>query len=826
MNTQKQAIIAAYQTHRNPYQFFKQHTQILDQFLIQQWQTQFSGCDWCLLAMGGYGRGELYPHSDIDLALITPNELSETQQKQIAQFVQTLWDNQLTPALQSGSLKQFIQAANEDLSVNTALLEARFLAGDATFAEHALNTFRLQRDTVSFIDSKIQEMQTRHAKQPALTLEPNIKNGIGSLRDIHTIIWLARVQNLTPQIALRKRIITPTEAKLMRQSHQHLAQLRIDLHLAAGREEDRLIFDHQATLAQHSSTEQLMHRFYRTVKTIMQLNSILIPMLKERVYSTYPRIVHNINEHYFQIGNKIAAHDLRLFQTQPEHIFQIINICQSRSDINGIAPKTLRAWWAASQNIDQSFYQNPHNRAQFISFFHAGHGLTHTLRFLNLYGILARYLPNWHKIVGLLQHDLFHIYPVDDHILMVLSNLRRLAMEQHSHEQPALSTLMHSFPKPHVLYLAALFHDIAKGRNGDHAKLGIADAQQFAQDHSLPENETQLLTWLVSEHLLMSQTAQKEDINDPEVIERFSRKVQTQEQLTALYLLTVADMRGTNPKIWNSWKAQLLETLFQAASAQLSGCQPQNDITARYRQAQETLTQQGYAPKAIRRLSNALGAAYFSRHNPSTIAQQLPQIAADPERPIASIVPTEDSSQNWRITVYMPNRDRLFTRLCRLFSRHRLNIVAARAFVTAHDFILDNFIVTQPENSDPAECQRIQAQLQHELNEFVNGNIPQFAPTPAKPSRRARLLPIAPRVHIHQDDEQLTRYTIDIVAANRPYLLADLTEVFAKHHISLHYAKIATLDERAEDSFLVQSSELSQTTKELAVKQDLLAAIG
>lgn len=288
---------------------------------------------------GRLRRGELYPHSDIDLALITPNELSETQQEQIAQFVQTLWDNQLTPALQSGSLKQFIQAANEDLSVNTALLEARFLAGDATFAEHALNTFRLQRDTVSFIDSKIQEMQTRHAKQPALTLEPNIKNGIGSLRDIHTIIWLAHVQNLTPQIALRKRIITPTEAKLMRQSHQHLAQLRIDLHLAAGREEDRLIFDHQATLAQHSSTEQLMHRFYRTVKTIMQLNSILIPMLKERVYSTYPRIVHNINEHYFQIGNKIAAHDLRLFQTQPEHIFQIINICQSRSDINGIAPK-------------------------------------------------------------------------------------------------------------------------------------------------------------------------------------------------------------------------------------------------------------------------------------------------------------------------------------------------------------------------------------------------------------------------------------------------------------------------------------------------------
>ncbi|MCG7657666.1 [protein-PII] uridylyltransferase [Wielerella bovis] len=834
----KQHAIAQYRRNRRPFQFFRAYTHALDTLLQHMWHEHFGDTSpLCLLALGGYGRSEMYPHSDIDLAIVSPTDLSANEQQNIEQFVHILWDTQLAPAVKSGSLKDLATAAREDLSADTALLEARFIAGNTDFAQHALHIFRLQRDTVTFMESKLLEMQQRHAKQPSLTLEPNIKNCIGGLRDLHTIGWLVRAQNLYPDLnaLIHNQVITPTEAHLLRRSHRQLAQLRIELHLAAHREEDRLIFDLQGNIAEtngwcqpnkQAGIERLMHNFYRAAKTVMQLNGILIPMLQGRVYSPLSRIRHEIDADYFQDGNQIAAYDLQLFARQPENLFRIIELWQNHSNINGIAPKTLRAWWAASRQMDATFYQNPINRARFLGFFQAASGLTHVLRFLNLYGVLARYLPEWHKIVGLLQHDLFHIYPVDDHILMVLNNVRRLALEEYSHELPAASTLMHGFAKPHMLYLAALFHDIAKGRNGDHAELGVADALRFAHDHQLSADDADLLAWLVREHLLMSQTAQKEDINDPEVVQRFCERVGNQEKLTALYLLTIADMRGTNPKIWNSWKAQLLESLFQAASAQLSGSlKNENDIAARYRHAQECLTSLGYEARDIRRLFNALGEAYFSRHSTPTIVRQLPQIAAHPEQATA-LVQTMEDSHNLRALVYMPNRDRLFTRLCRLFSQHQLNIAAARAFVTAHDFILDNFIITLPEHSNEDDRKRIQTVLQTALQRFVQGDIPKFPASKAQASRRARLLPIAPIIRIQPDDEHKARYTIEVIAANRPYLLADLTEVFARHNIRLHYAKIATLDERAEDSFLVECADLNHATKQLTVQKELLAAIG
>lgn len=838
LTAQKRAAINAYQYHRQPLHFFRRYSKALDEVLTTLFEELFSGSHGCLLALGGYGRGEMYPHSDIDLALVFPHELSASEQEKVEQWVQILWDANLSPALKSGSLKQLASAARHDLTTDTAFLEARFLCGNATFAQTVIQTFNCQRDTVSFMESKLLEMQQRHAKQPSLTLEPNVKNCAGGLRDMHTILWLMRAQNLQLNFhsLISNRIITRTEAGLLRRCHRHLARIRMDLHITAQREEDRLIFDLQAKLAraQHKNStraedgiERLMHGFYRTAKTVLQLNGILIPMLRGRVYSPYPRVIHDIDANYFQVGNKIAVKDIQLFERQPEHIFTIIESLQNRRDLNGIAPKTLRAWWAALRHINAAFYQNPVNRARFLGFFQTGTGLTHIMRFLNIYGVLSRYLPQWHKIVGLLQHDLFHIYPVDDHILTVLRNLRRLAMEEHSHELPTESTLMLNFDRKYVLYLAAMFHDIAKGRNGEHAQLGVQDALHFAHDHNLPEHDTQLLTFLVRHHLLLSQTAQKEDIHDPEVIARFCQYVNTPEKLTALYLLTVADIRGTNPKIWNSWKAQLLQTLFQAALAHLlsGSLKSENDLSARYRQATDFLTTQGYTPQAIRQLFNALGQAYFARHNSQLIMQQLPHIAAAPNEPHINVCAT-NHHDNLSILVYMPNAERLFTRLCRLFGQHHLNIVAARAFVTAHDFILDNFIVSLPENSDEADIQRIQAGLIRDLRPFIYKHIMPRHNKSYKPSRRARLLPIAPRVHIQHDDDEKGRYTLEIVAVNRPNLLADVTEVLARHNIRLHYAKIATLGERVEDSFLVFCPELDNASTEFTVKQDLLAAIG
>ncbi|MDK4623966.1 [protein-PII] uridylyltransferase [Kingella kingae] len=831
---QKWLAIEQYLLNRQPRLFFRTHTQAMDTFVQQIWQAQNVSSSCCLLAIGGYGRGELYPHSDVDLAIVSPEPLPDAEQEKVAQFVQQMWDAQLTPAVKTGSLHQLSAAAEQDLTANTAFLEARFLCGDAAFAQQVIAHWNAQRNVVAFIDSKLLEMQHRHDKYQGLPLEPNIKNGAGCLRDIHTMMWLARAQGLpTDFYALsRDKIITRIEAGLLRSSHRHLAQIRIELHLAAGREENRLIFDLQDTLAQNrdlcrpdkqAGIERLMRDCYRTAKTVMQLNGILIPMLRGRVSSSLPRMVHDLDAHYFQVGNKIAAKDLQLFQKQPAHLFTILQIWQSRRDLDGIAPKTLRAWWAAVRHIDDSFYANEQHRAQFLTFFKAGAGLTRIMRFLNLYGMLARYLPDWHKIVDLLQHDLFHIYPVDDHILMVLCNMRRLTMEQFSDELPFASNLMQRFTRPHLLYLAALFHDIAKGRNGDHAKLGVADALRFAADHHLPAEEGEMLAWLVQEHLLMSLTAQKQDIQDPEVVRQFAQKVQTFERLDALYLLTVADMRGTNPKIWNTWKAQLLQTLYHATRAELSGSlhyvlpDNQQDIAFHY------LRQQDYAPSDIRQLFARLGDAYFARH-PSNISQwQLPHLLKQPDTPTFAIRPHQ-AEGSLQLFVYLPDRDRLFTQLCQLFSQQNLDIVAARIFTTAHQYALNTFVVNLPEQAQESDAERIQSSLQLALSQFIAQTWLPNKTRQSQPSRRARWQPIAPHIILEAHETNPALYTLDIVAANRPYLLADLSEVMAQHGINIQYAKITTLADRAEDLFVVHAAQLSQASQRQQLQHDLQAA--
>ena len=824
LQQQNTLALQNYHNHRQPFRYFRDHTQAIDCALCHLWTNYFANSELALLAIGGLGRQELYPYSDLDLLIISPTDLSPEEHMHIAQFVQVLWDNKLSPAVQSGSLQQISHLMQHDLNLNTALLEARFLSGNLALAQKALNTFTQQRDTVSFMQSKCLEMQQRHTKQPALSLEPNIKNGAGGLRDIHTIIWLAKAQGSLESF-IKHPIITRTEAALLRSSHRYLAQIRIDLHLAAGREEDRLAFDWQTTLAQQhgGGIESLMHKVYRTVKTVLQLNGILIPMLNDRVVSAFPRVVHHLDNDYYQINNQIAVRDISLFRRQPEHLFIILQRWQDNVSITDIAPRTLRAWWAASRYINHAFYQNPDNRRRFIHFFQRGTGLTHLLRFLNLYGVLGRYLPAWDNIVGLLQHDLFHAYPVDDHILMVLRNMRRLTMEAHSHELPAAATLMQHFRQPEILYLAAFFHDIAKGRGGKHELEGVTDATQFAHDHFLSSHETELLSWLVEHHLLMSRVSQKEDINDPNIVQKFCQQVENTEKLTALYLLTICDIRGTNPKIWNAWKAQLLENLFQAAFAQLSGSlKPETDIASRKRRVHDYLHQNGFNNQSIRRLQTALGEAYFSRHSTPTSLWQLPKIAANPEQAIAYVDNVSDAL-SLTVLVYMPNRDRLFTRICRLFSQYGLDIVAARAFVTAHDFILDNFVVNLPEHCDHARRTQIAKNIQHDLQHFATGGQLQFTPNNTKPSRQARLTPIAPRIIIERSENG--QHTIEIIAANRPYLLADITEVFAHHHVRLYYAKIATFAERVEDSFIVFCPDLDKADKEWIIKRDLFSTL-
>ncbi|MDO4997216.1 MAG: [protein-PII] uridylyltransferase [Neisseria sp.] len=835
---QKQQAIEVYQEKRQATLFFEQYGKALDKMLAVLWSEFFLGSKLCLLATGGYGREEMYPQSDLDLAIVSRDTLSEAEQENIAAFIQTLWDMQLAPAVKSGSLVQLCESARHDLTADTAFLEARFVCGNHLLAEQMLQKLNQQRNPAAFIEGKILEMQQRHDKQQGsgAVLEPNVKTCPGGLRDIHTMLWLAKVQGIQPDInsLINKRILTRAEAGILLNSHKKLSRIRMDLHLATGREEDRLIFDLQSQIAPNLASadgkdnaqkrsERVMYGFYRATKAIKQLNGIIVPMLRGRVYSVLPRIIKEIDQDYYQVGSQIAVRDKDIFQKQPEHIFKIIELVQTRHDITNIAPKTLRAWWIATQKINHKFYQNPLNRQRFIQFFRHGRGLTHTMRFLNLYGVLGHYLPAWGKIVGLLQHDLFHIYPVDDHILMVLRNMRRLAMEQHLHELPFSSSLMHDFEKKEILYLAALFHDIAKGRGGDHAIEGIADAEQFARDHFFSDEERELLAWLVEDHLLMSMTAQKEDIQNPEVIARFCQRVQNSERLKALYLLTVSDIRGTNPKIWNSWKANLLESLFKAAERYFAGENQSAALVSDRRQhlAAEALSQAGFSPKQQRRVWQALGAAYFVRHEEDEIVWHCLHLAADVEAATVQIRPNA-AMRTLQVMVYLPNAPRIFARLCRLFSRNQLDIVAARVFVSEHDYVLDTFIVQMPEHCDESDFLRIQNKIQADLEDFIAGKTQKETQYAGKPSRRARHLPLAPVVDLVAESDMPHWYTLNIVAVNRPYLLADIADVFNQHQISLRYAKINTLDERVEDSFLLFSNHLENANQQLELKKALL----
>ncbi|HFA9059920.1 TPA: bifunctional uridylyltransferase/uridylyl-removing protein GlnD [Neisseria gonorrhoeae] len=683
--------------------FFREYTAAVETLLAALWAEHFQNSALCLMAVGGFGRGEPYPCSDVDLAVVSPVPLSDGIQEQIARFIQTLWDCKLMPSVKSGSVDELCESVRDDITGDTAFLEARFLFGNRQTADELAEKMNVQRNVAAFIEAKLVEMEHRHAKSQGsgAVLEPNIKSCPGGLRDIHTLLWIAKAQGLAANLPdlLKQRILTRAEAGMLSHGYRRLAHIRIRLHLNAKRAEDRLLFDLQPQVAEsmgyqdenrRRQSEELMRVFYRAVKTVKQLGGILTPMLRSRVSSTPMRVTLRIDDDYIQVNNQIAARHTDIFFRRPEHIFKIVEIMQQRNDITALEPQTLRAWWGATRKINRSFYQNSENRRRFAGFFRSGNGLTQTLRFLNLYGVLGRYLPAWEKIVGLLQHDLFHIYPVDDHILAVVRNVRRLALDMHSHELPYASALMQSFEKQDILYLAAFFHDIAKGRGGDHAVQGIADARQFAADHFLTEEES-----------------------DANLVHDFE-------------------------------------------------------------------------PPIVR----------------------------------SRILPQSDSFQ---VMVFMPNGPRLFARLCRIFSRHGFDILAARAFITEHDYILDTFIVQIPSQHAPEDYPDIQSALEAELNSFIHGHtVAETQSCNRRISRRSRYMPIAPSITITPEEDYPDRYSVEITAVNRPFLLADMAEVFFAHNVSLRYAKISTLDERVEDSFTVFSPDLKNPKIQSSLKQALL----
>ncbi|PKO46382.1 MAG: [protein-PII] uridylyltransferase [Betaproteobacteria bacterium HGW-Betaproteobacteria-22] len=822
----------------NPKRLFRQHCKLVDSILQDAWRTLGLNSDCTLIAVGGYGRAELYPHSDIDL-LILLAPASNTDQlhtsnlfnSKIETLIGLIWDMGLHVGHSVRTLEECIFEAQKDITVQTNMMESRFLAGEKLHYLDFLQAMQNTLNVAEFIEGKLKEQEARHAKynDTAYNLEPNIKESPGGLRDLHIIGWLVQSARLndntktstgTWRTLVNHHFITTQESRKIRHHEKQLQLLRIHLHFLSGRREDKLLFDFQSELAamlgfsntlHKRASEQLMQSYYRSVKFVRLMNEILLKLLQQTLLNTPDKIVA-INAHFESNNNFLEAKTANLLQQQPTAIFEAFLLLQQYPHLKGMGARLLRNLQRVKHLVNHDFRKDPRNKKYFIAILSQPYGVNHALRAMNRYGILGSYIPAFGKVIGQMQHDLFHVYTVDEHILNVLANLRRFSKPELKHEFPLCSQLFAAFDAPHLLYLSALFHDIAKGRGGDHSTLGTVDAFKFCKQHDIPEPDTLLVSWLVEAHLKMSATAQKSDLSDPDVIQAFAQTVQTKRRLDALYLLTVADIRGTSPLVWNAWKARLLENLYQATASALQdpSFHAKQIINNRIKEASDKLSRFGINERSYEQLWQAFGDSYFTRHESEEIAWQsrllMPHLHTLKPIVRARLGPHGEGIQ---IMIYLKDRDDLFARICNFFDRMGYSIVEAKIYTTNHGYALDSFVIL--DNSGKSVSYRLLLELiETELTSKLDKNHILESPLQGRISRQVRHMPIPTQVVITQHNDN---HKLDIVANDRPGLLASLAQQFLKHGIALHNAKINTLGNRAEDTFLISAKNNQQLTE-------------
>ncbi|HYF08420.1 MAG TPA: [protein-PII] uridylyltransferase, partial [Acetobacteraceae bacterium] len=535
LKTRREELKARYFARPDPARTLVAHAACVDQLLQRLWQQHMGTSEATLVAVGGYGRGALFPHSDVDVLVLLPE--GRRPDAAVERFVGALWDSGLEPGHSVRTIAECIEEAAKDVTVDTSLLESRAVAGNIELLAEMEARLRARRDVRAFFEAKLQEQKRRHERfqDAAYNLEPNIKESPGGLRDLQMVLWLARAAGLgTSWKSLAAQgLITPAEAAATALDERILQDLRIRLHYLANRREDRLVFDHQIEIARSlglkgkgamAPSDLLMRRYYLAAKSIWRFNTILLGNLVDRITPESERQVRLLDPDFQVVNRTLDLRDERLFERQPGMMLEAFRRLQDHRDIESLSPKTLRALSRSLNRIGRVFREDAGNRRRFMEIIRAER-LTWTLRRMSRYGVLGKYIPAFGRIVGQMQHDLFHVYTVDEHILMVIRNLRRLRIPRFNHEFPFPSQLMQEFDRPEVLYLAALFHDIAKGRGGDHSHLGAADAARFCRAHGMPKSDAELVAWLVEHHLVMSSTAQKQDLGDAEVISSFATLV-------------------------------------------------------------------------------------------------------------------------------------------------------------------------------------------------------------------------------------------------------------------------------------------------------------
>jgi [protein-PII] uridylyltransferase len=821
----------------------KHRAAYIDQLLSLLWQRQSWGDSaLALVAVGGYGRGELHPHSDIDLLILLGPDCKGVEEE-VSEFLTLLWDIGLNVGHSVRNLKECEDRAREDITVVTNLMESRVIQGSAGLMAEvraAISTDKMWA-SADFFKAKLTEQQHRHTKfaDTEYNLEPNVKSSPGGLRDIQIIRWIAErhfgVKNL--QELQDEEFLNADELEILSRGRDFMWQVRYALHMITGREDDRLLFDHQRELAamwgftdgDRLAVEQFMQTYYRWALSLGQLNEVLVQYFDQAILrADSVDEIGELNERFEIRNGYIEARNESLFASEPSSLLEVFLLCATHENVIGIGAKTIRLIRDHRHLIDEAFRARPKNHALFLDILRAPYKMTLTLRRMNRYGVLGMYIPEFGRIVGQMQHDLFHTYTVDAHTLQVIQNMRRFNITAYEENFPVSSRVARRLPKIELLYLAGLFHDVGKGRGGDHSELGAVDSRIFCQTHGLSQQDTNLVVWLVESHLTMSAVSQRKDISDPDVILQFAQHVGNQERLDYLFTLTVADINGTNPTLWNAWRGSLLRQLYTETKRALRrGLENPVDkqvwIDETRNAAIDILEYRGFTVAELDALWQERGEDYFLRERAEDIAWHTEAVAGhyEPDKPLVLIRNTIDSSvaNTTQIFIHARSRAQLFSSICALLEQLDLSVHDARIYNDNHGMSLDTFFVLDPSGQSIAEDGQRLRDIAEQLTIGLSAaeDYPNIVERRTPRQMKSFTIPTETRMSI---DEIKNVSVLEVATPDRPGLLARIGRIFVEFNVTLQAAKIQTLGERVEDVFFITDENQQAITD-----GDLCAAI-
>ncbi len=825
----------------------------VDQILLEVW----SRFDWgdeqriALVAVGGYGRGELHPHSDIDILLLLDSEQQESLRPQLEGFLTLLWDIGLEIGQSVRSVQECADEARGDLTIITNLMESRTIAGPDSLRQRmqAATAPDQMWDRETFFRAKKAEQATRHAKynDTEYNLEPNIKGSRGGLRDFQHIRWVTSrfhgTDNLTA--LLERGLLTRHEYELLLGGRDFLWKVRYALHMLSSRAEDRLLFEHQRRIAPmlgfetsdaKLAVESFMQKYYRVAMAVSEMSDLINQHLEEQLEPAGPAQTRLLNARFQVRGGFLEATADNVFRRYPSALLEAFVLLAQNPEVRGVRAHTIRLLRDHRHLIDDDYRKDIRNTSLFVELFRSPQGIHRNLRLMHRIGILSRYLPAFGQITGQMQHDLFHIYTVDAHTLHLLRILRRLHLPELAARLPLASELMAKLPKPELVYFAALFHDIAKGRGGDHSELGAEDALDFCVRHHLPPWDCRLVSWMVRNHLLISTTAQRKDLSDPQVIHDFAKAMGDQTHLDYLYVLTVADINATNPTLWNSWRASLMRQLYAEAKRALRrGLENPVDREERIRETQhgalELLRQQGEVGiDAAEQLWDQLGDDYFLRHSPQDVAWHTGAILQHPDDGTPLVLLKETTERQFeggtQIFIYAADQHDLFAVTVAAMDQLNLSIQDAGILTSTSQFTLDTYVVLDADGGSIGDHRERIEEIRLGLIDALRHPDNYRSIIARRVPRQLKQFNFPPRIIIH-NDAQRPLTVLEISAPDRPGLLARVGQIFLDFDLSVQNAKISTLGERVEDIFFVTDAhnqpladpELCQRLQEALVEQ-------